>query len=95
VVERFAGKPQIIRYVPGACFGAGWEGGRVISTNDVRALVQGRKSDYPLLAQTGHLEVWHLCKGLTVNRLPRCLKVSHYTPGEWEDELEAKLRPKE
>jgi hypothetical protein len=46
-------------------------------------------------AKTGHLEVWHLRKVLTVNRLPRSLKVSHYTPGEWEDELEAKLRPKE
>ena len=41
------------------------------------------------LQKTGHLEVWHLRKVLTVNRLPRSLKVSHYTPGEWEQELEA------
>jgi hypothetical protein len=40
-------------------------------------------------AKTGHLEVWHLSKVLTVNRLPRSLKVTHYTPGEWEQELEA------
>lgn len=39
--------------------------------------------------KTGHLEVWHLRKVLTVKRLPRSLKVGHYTPGEWEDELEA------
>ena len=39
-------------------------------------------------AKTGHLEVWHLSKVLTVKRLPRSLKVTHYTPGEWEDELQ-------
>jgi hypothetical protein len=48
-------------------------------------------------AKTGHLEVWHLSKVLTVNRVRRTLKVTYYAPGEWEDELEAaaKLRPKE
>jgi hypothetical protein len=45
-------------------------------------------------AKTGHLEVWYLRKVLTVNRLPRSLKVTHYTPGEWEDELEAAARTK-
>ena len=39
-------------------------------------------------AKTGRLEVWHLSKVLTVKRLPRSLKVAHYTPGEWEEELE-------
>jgi hypothetical protein len=40
-------------------------------------------------AKTGHLEVWHLRKVLTVKRLPRSLMVTHFTPGEWENELEA------
>jgi hypothetical protein len=44
--------------------------------------------------KTGHLEVWHLRKVLTVKRLPRSLKVTHYTPGEWEDDLEAATRAK-
>ena len=41
------------------------------------------------LPKTGHLEVWRLRKVLTVNRLSRSLKVTHYTPGEWEHELKA------
>ena len=40
------------------------------------------------LPTTGHLEVWYLRKVLTINRVRRTLKVTHYTPGEWEDELE-------
>jgi hypothetical protein len=39
-------------------------------------------------AKTGHLEVWYLSKVLTVKRLPRSLLVTHFTPGEWEHELE-------
>ena len=39
--------------------------------------------------KAGHLEVWYLRKVLAGNRLRRSLKVTHYTPGEWEDELEA------
>jgi hypothetical protein len=41
------------------------------------------------LPKTGHLEVWYLRKVLMVNRVRRTLKVTHYTPGEWEENLEA------
>jgi hypothetical protein len=40
------------------------------------------------LPKTGHLEVWYLRKVLTVNRVRRMLRVTHYTPGEWEEKLE-------
>ena len=37
--------------------------------------VQGRKVTIHYSGKTGHLEVWYLLKVLTVNRLPRSLKV--------------------
>ena len=41
------------------------------------------------LATSGHLAVWYRRKVLTINRRGESLKVENYTPGEWEDELEA------
>ncbi len=42
--------------------------------------------------KAGHLEVWYLRKVLSANRSRRGLKVIHYTPGEWEQELEVAAR---
>ena len=41
------------------------------------------------LPKTGHLEVWYLRKVLVINRIRGTLKVMHYNPGEWQDELKA------
>jgi hypothetical protein len=41
------------------------------------------------LPKTGHLEVWYLRKVLVINRIRGTLKVLHYAPGEWQDELKA------
>ena len=41
------------------------------------------------LPRTGHLEVWYLRKVLVINRIRGTLKVMHYNPGEWQDELKA------
>lgn len=42
--------------------------------------------------KAGHLEVWYLRKVLAANRSRRKLKVTQYTPGEWERELETAAR---
>ena len=42
--------------------------------------------------KAGHLEVWYLRKVLAGNRLRKGLKVTHYTPGDWEQELELAAR---
>jgi hypothetical protein len=50
------------------------------------------------LPTSGHLDVWFRRKVLTINRRDETLKVDHYAPGEWEEQLEeaaAKLRSKE
>ncbi len=49
------------------------------------------------LPTSGHLDVWHRRKVLTINRRDETLKVDYYSPGEWEEQLEeaaAKLPPK-
>jgi hypothetical protein len=49
------------------------------------------------LPMSGHLDVWYRRKVLTINRWYETLKVVHYSPGQWEEQLEeaaAKLRPK-
>jgi hypothetical protein len=50
------------------------------------------------LPTSGHLDVWYRRKVLTINLRDETLKVDHYSPGDWEEELEeaaAKFRPKE
>jgi hypothetical protein len=41
------------------------------------------------LPTSGHLDVWHRRKVLTVNFQKGSPHVTHYIPGEWEQELEA------
>ena len=47
------------------------------------------------LPSSGHLDVWHRRKVLTVNIHKGSARVTHYIPGDWEQELEevAKLKP--
>jgi hypothetical protein len=50
------------------------------------------------LPTSGHLDMWYGRKVLTINRRNETLRVDHYSPGDWEEELEeaaAKLRPTE
>ena len=48
------------------------------------------------LPSSGHLDVWHRRKVLTVNFQKGSPHVTHYIPGDWEEELEvaARLRPR-
>jgi hypothetical protein len=39
------------------------------------------------LPKTGHLEVWYLRKVLIINPSRKGFQVSHYLPGEWQEEL--------
>jgi len=41
------------------------------------------------LPKSGHMEVWSGRKVLTIERYRGNLRVIRYSPGEWEDELEA------
>jgi hypothetical protein len=41
------------------------------------------------LPSSGHLDVWHRRKVLTVNFHKGSAHVTHYIPGEWEEKLEA------
>jgi hypothetical protein len=48
------------------------------------------------LPSSGHLDVWHRHKVLTVNIHKGSARATYYIPGDWEEELEeaAKLRPR-
>jgi hypothetical protein len=41
------------------------------------------------MPRSGHLDVWYRRKVLTINRWKGSLQVTHYGPGDWEQELEA------
>jgi hypothetical protein len=42
------------------------------------------------LPKSGHLDLWYRRKVLTINRGGGgTVRVTHYVPGEWEEELEA------
>lgn len=43
------------------------------------------------IPSSGHLDIWQGRKVLTINRRPEGLKVSRYSPGAWEKELETAL----
>ena len=45
------------------------------------------------IPSTGHLDVWSRRKVFSVTRFQNGLRVVHYAPGEWEDELEAAAAP--
>jgi hypothetical protein len=41
------------------------------------------------LPESGHMDVWSGPKVLTIERRAGSVQVTCYTPGDWEDELEA------
>jgi hypothetical protein len=44
------------------------------------------------LPKSSHLDVWHRRKVLTINQRGKTPKVTYYSSGEWEEELQEEAR---
>jgi hypothetical protein len=67
--------------------------GRSVSVGlmDYREYREGRLSII-YLPKSSHLDIWHRRKVLTINQRGKTPKVTYYSSGEWEEELQEEAR---